>query len=112
MPAVKPVYLLKTLGTFYFMAFDTCIVKIMYTLTQSIINTAIIICPGASTFLVSEIRNTLAFLWHVDKGDGNGFIDVANDSVYKGARKDTLYLTAPPTSYTGNKYPIYCHTFK
>jgi hypothetical protein len=61
------------------------------------------ICPGGN---VSFFAGTVgqSYQWQVDKNDGNGWVNLATNSIYTGINADSLKLTAPPTTYYGYKF--------
>lgn len=58
-------------------------------------------CAGGS-FEINALLQGDSYQWQVDKG--NGFQDLANDSVHSNVNSAVLLLTSPPTKWRGYKY--------
>jgi hypothetical protein len=101
-PVVKPGDTIKSIASLEFYTLDTAILKITATLQQTVIDTAVNICPGSNAIYTTGIPYGYSYRWQVDTG--NGFSNINNDSVYVGVTLDTLRLLAPPSSYAGYKY--------
>jgi uncharacterized repeat protein (TIGR01451 family) len=69
---------------------------------QTVIDHGVSVCPGQNTVYSSGIPGAQAFQWQVNSG--NGYINLANGGIYSGVTTDSLRLTAPSSSYSGNKY--------
>ncbi|WP_179516464.1 leucine-rich repeat protein, partial [Clostridium saccharobutylicum] len=59
-----------------------------------------------TSFTVEASGSSLTYQWKVDKGDGNGFVDVVNDSIYSGATTDILNLTNATVEMNNYKYEV------
>lgn len=58
-------------------------------------------CPNNIISFSTSIMGS-SYQWQVD--NGNGFVNVTNDSIYSNADTSTLHINAAPTSYIGSKY--------
>ncbi|MBL7684330.1 MAG: T9SS type A sorting domain-containing protein [Flavipsychrobacter sp.] len=62
------------------------------------------VCAGGNATYNVVANNTYRYQWQVSTNGGSTFTNISNNSVYSGVTKDSLKLTAPPTSYHNYKY--------
>ena len=61
-----------------------------------------IICPSSNTSFFSGVSATsYSYQWQINKKDGNGFLNLTDDSIYSGVTMPTLNLASPPTLMYG-----------
>ncbi|WP_046367715.1 FG-GAP-like repeat-containing protein [Flavihumibacter petaseus] len=59
------------------------------------------VCPGADTSIISDITGT-SYQWQ--QNDGNGFVDIANDSHFSGSSTASLHLKNIPKAWSSYQY--------
>lgn len=60
------------------------------------------VCPGGATYFSVNTESGSTYQWQVD--NGNGFVNIANSNIYRGATTHVLVLNNIPPNYYGNKY--------
>ncbi len=60
------------------------------------------ICAGSNAIFSISASNVATYQWQVN--DGNGFVDISNNSIYSGATTDSLLITSPTGNYYGYQY--------
>ncbi|RYE23942.1 MAG: T9SS type A sorting domain-containing protein [Sphingobacteriales bacterium] len=63
------------------------------------------ICAGTNTgFAISGAGTGINYQWQVDNGNGNGYINVVDNTIYSGAATSALNVTDATKDMSGNHY--------
>ncbi|MBL7749361.1 MAG: right-handed parallel beta-helix repeat-containing protein [Chitinophagaceae bacterium] len=66
-------------------------------------------CPGGTVRFTNSITGAgYTYQWQAD--DGNGFVNVINNSIYSGVNSTTLVITGAPSAYNRYKYRCVVNT--
>lgn len=61
-------------------------------------------CPPVANTILTSSLSGVVYQWQVDINDGNGFLNISDNTTYSGTGTVSLQLTAIPSSWYGHKF--------